>query len=120
MAADEENINEEMQELYVEYQVLTKRIKELEKQNEYFQSQLVDMNYSFEALNEFEKVKAGTEILVPLNQGMYLKAKLSDTKEFLVNVGAHVTVPKSLDDTRTMIKDQMMQVQKYHYHILNE
>ena len=65
---------EKLQKLYVEFQVLNNSIKQLEKQNEALETQLMELMVTNQSLDDMKKVESGTEILVPISSGIYVKA----------------------------------------------
>ena len=68
--------------------------------------ELMLIKASLEDLNE------GSELLIPLGAGIYAKAKLEDSKEFLVNVGSNVIVKKSEDEVKEMIDKEIKEIEK--------
>lgn len=103
---------EKLQELYLKFQFLHEQIKEIEKQTQLFNNQIVELTATSQSLDDFKNLKQGTEILVPINQGMYAKAELKNNKELLVNVGASVAVKKNIEDTKKLITKQIEDVKE--------
>jgi len=103
---------EKMQELYLKLQMVHEQIKEIEKQDQMFNSQLVELTSTIQSLDDFKKLKEGTEILVPLNRGMYAKAELKNNNGLLVNVGSNVTVKKDIESTKKLINEQIAEITK--------
>ena len=101
-----------MQELYVKLQMVHGQIKEVEKQTQIFNNQIVELTATVQSLDDFKKLKEGDEILVPLNQGMYAKAELKNNKDLLVNVGSNVAVKKNIEDTKQLISGQVTEIMK--------
>ncbi len=101
-----------MQELYLKLQMVHEQIKEIEKQDQMFNSQLVELTSTIQSLDDFKKLKEGTEILVPLNRGMYAKAELKNNNGLLVNVGSNVTVKKDIESTKKLINEQIAEITK--------
>lgn len=99
-----------MQELYLKFQMVHEQINEIEKQDQMFNSQIVELTSTIQSLDDFKKLKEGTEILVPLNRGMYAKAELKDNTGLLVNVGANVTVEKDIESTKKLINEQIAEI----------
>jgi prefoldin subunit 5 len=67
---------EKMQESYLKLQFLHEQIQNIEKQTQLFNNQIVELTLTVQSLDDFKKIKEGTEILVPINQGMYAKAEI--------------------------------------------
>ena len=99
-----------MQELYLKLQMVHEQIKEIEKQDQMFNNQLVELTSTIQSLDDFKKLKEGTEILVPLNRGMYAKAELKNNEKLLVNVGSNVTVKKDIESTKKLINEQITEI----------
>ncbi len=59
-----------------------------------------------------DDLKENSDLLIPLGAGIYANAKLSNSKEFLVNVGSNVLVKKSLDEVKKMIDDEIKEIEK--------
>jgi len=103
---------EKMQELYLKLQMVHEQIKEVEKQDQLFNNQIMELTTTIQSLDDFKDLKEGTEILVPLNRGMYAKAELKDNKKLLVNVGSNVTVKKDIESTKKLINEQIAEITK--------
>ena len=99
-----------MQELYLKLQMVHEQIKEIEKQDQMFNNQIVELTSTIQSLDDFKKLKEGTEILVPLNRGMYAKAELKNNEKLLVNVGSNVTVKKDIESTKKLINEQITEI----------
>ena len=111
---------EKLQKLYVEFQVLNNNIKQLEKQNTVLENQLVELITTNQGLEDMKKVKSGTEILVPLSSGIYAKAKLKESDNFIVNVGSNVALSKNIDSTKKVIENQIDEIQKLQENFMQE
>ncbi len=107
---------EKLQEQYLKLQMLHGQIKEIEKQTHLFTNQISELTLTAQSLDEFKKLGQGTEILVPINQGMYAKAELKNSKELLVNVGANTSVKKNIEDTKKLITAQIEEIKKIQQH----
>ena len=111
---------EKLQKLYVEFQILNQKIQQLEKQSTALNNQLMELMVTTQSLEDIKKTKEGTEILVPLSSGIYAKAELKDSKNFIVNVGANVTLVKDVDSTKKLIEDQINEVKKLQEELVNQ
>lgn len=105
-----DNKNEKLQESQMKLQFLHQQIKETEKQSQLMNNQMMELTLSNQYLDDFEKLKPGTEILVPINQGMYAKAELKETKKLTVNIGANVSVQKNISDTKKLLENQIVEI----------
>mgnify|MGYP001573399713 FL=1 len=116
----EENKEKKAQELYMEFKVLEQHIKQMQAQLEAITHQLFELHSTSSSLDEFRKINAGKEILVPLSSGIFAKASVKDTSELLVNVGANTVVRKDVDSAKRLIQNQMEEVKKIQKHMVNE
>jgi len=111
---------ENFQKLYIEFQMLSSTIKQLEKQNEVLEQQLLELLTTRQSLEDIKKVKQGAEILVPVSAGIYLKAELKETNNFIVNVGSNVALSKNLESTKQVIDDQIGELREMQENIAAE
>lgn len=102
------------QEMYMEYQAIDQRAKQLQKQLELLTGQIVEANSTGRSLEDFKSIKEGTEIFVPLTSGIFAKASIRDTSELLVNVGAGTVVAKDISSAKKLISGQIEEMQKVH------
>jgi prefoldin alpha subunit len=114
------NKEEQMQKLYFEFQVLEQSIKQLEKQSAMLNDQLIELVTTMQSLEDIKNVKEGTEILIPLSNGIYAKAELKDNKSMVVNLGANITGTKTVDATKSLIGAQVEEIKKLQENIVRQ
>ena len=108
------------QEIYVEFQVLSNSIQQLEKQGNALESHLMELLTTKKSLDDIEKVRPGTEILVPLSSGIYVKADIKESDRFIVNVGSNIALGKNLASTRKIIEEQIIEIKKMQENLSQE
>lgn len=108
------------QELYMEFQVIDKRIKQLQQQLELLTQQLIELNVTSNTLDEFRKIESGKSIFVPLSSGIFAKASIADTSEVIVNVGANVAVKKDIPSTKKIIQNQIEEMKKVQQQMVDD
>jgi prefoldin alpha subunit len=101
----------EAQKKYLEYQFLHERIQLMQQQLQNVEQQLGDSVITKKSLEEFSELNDNDEILIPINNGIFAKAKLVKENELLVNVGASVVVDKSVKDTISLIEKQQNEIE---------
>ena len=101
-----------MQELYMELNMANQQLNELQKQIQALEETIQEIEESKKGLNEVSKAEKGKEILVPIVAGIFAKAEIKNSKEFIVNVGANTAVEKSIDDVQTLLDKQLVQMQE--------
>ena len=110
---NEENKQEQLQQKYMEFQFVEQQVKKLQQQLQTFEQQLSELATVKEALDELKKVKSGTEILLPLSTGIFLKAHLQSVDSLLVNVGSNTAVEKPLSQTKVLLLSQETELLTY-------
>ena len=110
---------EKLQMLYVEFQHLDKHIKQLENQITALSNQLIDLMATIQSLEDIKKAKEKAEILVPLSSGIYAKAELKNSNNFIVNVGANIALVKDLDSTKDLMESQIEEMKKLQEDLVN-
>ncbi len=63
-----------------------------------------------EALNNLEEMDG--EVLVPLANGIFVKAQVQNKKEVLINVGYNTVVKKTLEDALKLVQKQEEEIIK--------
>ena len=101
-----------LQEKYVQLQLISMQIKQIEEQLEAVDQRTIEMIHLKESLKNFSTLKEGTKSLAPLGQGMFIESSLGDTKSVLINVGAGIIVKKSSGEAEKTITAQMEQIQE--------
>ena len=115
-----EDKQEKTQEMYMEFQALDQRIKQIQKHLEVLTSQIMEMTGTSSSLDEFDKIKKGNEVFVPLSSGIFAKATLSGTSELLVNVGANTVVTKDVQSAKKLINSQVDEMKKLHKKMIED
>lgn len=109
---------QELQQRYVELQLLDRQIKELQQQIQIIDEQTLEFRVGVQGLNDIEKSKQGVEILVPVSNGVFAKATLNDASELLVSVGSNVMVMKTLKDTKKLLNEKISTLNQYRQEVL--
>ena len=93
----------------MEFQMLSKQAKLGEQQLESIDEELTSMARLIDDLESLKSQPAGTEILTPVGNGIFLKANLSEPDSVVINVGSGVALPKGIDDAREMLRKKIGQ-----------
>ena len=101
-----EKMKEDVKEKYLELQMLNSQLQQLQQQIRNADMQSAEMDKISFAIEEAKSIKKGQEMLVPLGQGIFIKAKAEDANLVIMSVGADVAVEKSLDDAIAIVKTQ--------------
>ncbi len=99
------------QQKYLELQTLNQQIQQLHQQSEVLQQQRTELLTLSQSLDELDKVKAQSKMYAPLGGGLYVEGVITETKKILTNVGASVVVPKTIEETKQIIEEQIDDLQ---------
>ena len=116
----EEAKQKELQERYMEMQMLEQQIRQIQQQIQMLENQLMELIATSQGLDDFEKTSIGTDILVPLSPGIFTKATLKDNKDVIVNVGANVAVKKDIRSTKDLINKQAVEIKRFQEEMMVE
>jgi prefoldin alpha subunit len=100
----------ELQRAYMEMQAIDGQLKQGNQQVAVLDQQIAEIHAISQSVAEIGEVKEGTEVFVPVANGIFAKATISKSKELLVNVGAGVVVPTPVDGVRKLLDEQAQRV----------
>jgi prefoldin alpha subunit len=109
---DEEQVKK-LQQKYMELQILDQQMKQIQKQVEAAERQAAEIEEVQKSLDELGSSKIGSEMFVPISNGIFLKAKLEDNKSLAVNVGSNTVVKKDIPSTKAMLDEQATDLRKF-------
>lgn len=88
-----------MQQMVTQYRQLEDYIKRID-------SAFEELENTREGLKEYEKLKGDEEILAPVAQGIFVKAKITNSKKVTVNVGNNVMAVKTIPGALKLLEKQ--------------
>jgi len=62
-------------------------------------------------MHDITKVDVGSEILVPITNGIFVKGTLNEKENVIVNIGAQTAVNKTIADARELLEQQFREVE---------
>jgi prefoldin alpha subunit len=95
-----------LQQKYMELQLLYQQMKQEQKQVEAIEQQAAELDEIQQSLDALTASKQGSELWVPVSSGIFVKARLEDTKNLAVNVGSGTVVSKDVPATKAMLAAQ--------------
>jgi prefoldin alpha subunit len=108
-----ESANEDqIRELISRMQLFQQRMEALQQQANLVQMSLQDMDNALKALSALEGQKSRHEMLVPIGAGSYVHATLSKPEQVLVNLGAGVSMEKTVADSKSVIQSRRTDLEK--------
>ena len=100
-------------QVYMEFQVLNQQLKEVQQKLTTAGQQMSEILVIIEAVSDLGKAQVGSEMLAPMAPGIFVRSKLTDNKEVLINVGNNVVVGKSLEETKSLLNSQLAELRNF-------
>ena len=108
-SASKKQDRQELQEKYLELQVLKQQISNYVEQKQAVDAKINELNASIEALKALPNVKKGEEMWSSLGSGTFVRSDIKDVEKVLVAIGAGVvtreTLPKGIEILESRAKE---------------
>jgi prefoldin alpha subunit len=105
---NEEERNQKMMEL----QFMSQQVQQMQEHIQTTQRQMVELASVAVILDEVNKSEKGDNTLFSLGAGVFGFGKLDDTKKIIMNVGAKTAVEKSIPEAKTIVEEQINELEK--------
>jgi prefoldin alpha subunit len=103
---------EELRRTSVELRLLEQTAEALQSRINMVNAVITDLVYANMALEGLEKEKENSELLVPIGGNSYIKAKLDNPDKVVVGMGAGVSVEKTLQEAKEIVKNRQENLEK--------
>lgn len=95
---------------YIELKMLDQQIQEMQQSLQQLETQRDEILSVQQALDELKLQEKGSDILVPVANGIFMKAKLDEADNLVLNVGAGVAVEKNVEQTQAILSRQRNEI----------
>lgn len=95
--------DKEMEKAVMEFNLFNAKLQELEQQLQLIEKYVAELQATSSALQQLKETEKDKDMLAPVGQGIFVKSKLQDNKEVMVDIGAKVFANKSVDEARGII-----------------
>lgn len=100
-------VEEELRRLSIEIRFLEETAQALQSRMNMLNAVIQDLTYADMTLESLEKNEVGSELLVPIGGSSYIKAKLDDPDKVIVGMGAGVSVEKTAEEAKGIVKKRL-------------
>ncbi|MEK6886755.1 MAG: prefoldin subunit alpha [Nanoarchaeota archaeon] len=107
------NNENELRALNMQAQMISEQLNRVD-------SGLMEIDYLKTSLDELSSVKENTEILTPISNGIFAKAKLEKIKNLMVNVGNGIVVEKTLEETKGLLDERISEMNEAREKLLDQ
>jgi prefoldin alpha subunit len=98
---------EEIRKISVELRYLEQTAEALQSRLSMLNAVTQDLTYANMTLESLEKEKENSELLVPIGGTSYIRAKLDNPDKIIVGIGAGVSVEKTRQEAKDVIKKRL-------------
>lgn len=102
-----------LEQKYMEFQMVMQQLERVREQLHKTDERIAEVGFVIESLKNFSTVEVGSEILIPVSNGVFAKAKITDTSKLLVNVGADTVTEKTVTDSLDMLAQQKQRIEEF-------
>lgn len=103
---------EELRRLSVEMRILEQTAEALQSRISMINAVITDLTYANMTLEGLEKQKENAELLVPIGGNSYIRARLETPDKVTVGIGAGVSVEKTLQEAKEIIRKRLEDLEK--------
>ncbi|MEM2094148.1 MAG: prefoldin subunit alpha [Candidatus Bathyarchaeia archaeon] len=101
-----------IQSLVIELQYLENAAQVLQQRINLVDAAITEIQIANSTIEGLKKESVGSEILVPIGGGSYIRAKIGDSEKLIVGIGANVAIEKSLSEAAESYKARINDLQK--------
>jgi prefoldin alpha subunit len=114
----ESKIEEELRKLNLEMRFLEQTAETIQSRINMVSAVITDLTYASMSLEGLEKENA--ELLVPIGGSSYVKVKLGSSDKVIVGMGAGVSIEKTLQEAKEIIKGRLENLEKTRSSLQNQ
>jgi prefoldin alpha subunit len=103
---------EELRRISIELRLLEQTGEAVQSRIDMMNAVMTDLTYANMALEGLEKEKENSELLVPIGGNSFIKAKLESPDKLIVGMGAGISVEKTLQEAKEIIKRRLESSEK--------
>jgi prefoldin alpha subunit len=108
----ESKSEEELRKLTVEIRFLEQTAEALQSRANMINAVTTDLSYARMTLDGLEKEGEKSELLVPIGGTSYVRARLENPDKIIVGMGAGVSVEKTREEAKEIIKKRLEDLEK--------
>jgi prefoldin alpha subunit len=103
---------EELRKLSVEMRLLEQTAETFQSRINMLSAAMTDLTYANMTIEGVEKEKENAELLVPIGGSSYVRVKLANPDKVVVGMGAGVSIEKTLQEAKSMLKERLDELEK--------
>ena len=108
----ESKSEQELRKIGVELRLLEQTAETLQSRLNMINAVATDLTYASATLETLDKEKENAELLVPIGGTSYFRARLDNPDKIIVRIGADVSVEKTREEAKDIIKKRLGDLEK--------
>ena len=100
-------MDEDIQSKMMEMESYRSQLQQYQMQKSQIMLNVQELLNAKTTLEGIKSAKNGTEIMIPIGGGTFIKGKIEDTASVVTSVGADVAVTKNIEDAEKFIEKQL-------------
>lgn len=108
------------EQLHQYYQNIVNRLQQITNQENQFSNVVAELNHSLETLKGLKKYPNDSEVILPLGGLLFIKAKLTNSNEILLDVGSGSYVPTGFDEATNTLTKKLKEMSDFLQKIVEE
>lgn len=117
---DKEQNNKELEKKIIEMNLLENQLSQLDQQFAFIEKHLNDLQTLNTSLEELSKTKKDQEFFSPLGNEIFVRSKILEPSEVLINVGGKVIIKKKTNDAKKFVEEKIIKASELKNQISNE
>ena len=113
METSKGKLQEELQRTMIDLEAYKRKFESVNQQMQMIEAALIDLDGTITAINTLKNEKTGNGFLVSLGSGFYSKAAMRDNKRIIMNIGAGVSIEKTIDDASKTLETRRENLNKF-------
>jgi prefoldin alpha subunit len=105
-------LEDDFRKLSVELRILEQTAEALQSRINMVNAVIADLTYANMTLEGLEKQRENAELLVPIGGNSYIRARLETPDKVTVGIGSGVSVEKTLQEAKEIIKKRLEDIEK--------
>jgi prefoldin alpha subunit len=110
--SEQKNNQANIQQMFMQMQQIEEQSRHMEQEAQAVEQKKNEFSILIEQLNNYGKTKKDAKTFATIGAGVFAEAKLANSDEFLVNVGAGTFVKKSVAEVKKTMQAQLDELQK--------
>ncbi len=104
---------DEFQQKAYEFEMYRQELANIQKQLQELSYRIQELDLILDSLKAIKNEDGKDEIIVPIGQGVYIKTKMVNTENILIDVGSNVIIEKDIDSAISYIKERFDEISNY-------